>query len=39
LFAAISRYTDSLNHARAAEKIGNGDPEVQKMLEIQKKFV
>jgi hypothetical protein len=39
LFAAISRYTDSLNHARASGKIGNGDSEVQKMLEMQKKFV
>jgi hypothetical protein len=39
LFAAISCYTDLLNHAQAAKKIGNGDPEVQKMLEIRKKFV
>jgi hypothetical protein len=39
LFAAIQRDTDTLNHARVAEKIGNGDPEMQKMLEMRKKIV
>jgi len=28
-----------MNHARVAEKIVNGDPEMQKMLEMQKKIV
>jgi hypothetical protein len=39
VFAAVWRDADSLKHARAAEKSGNKDPELQKMLEMQKKIV